>query len=155
MNTIGQNLLAARKKASLTQSALAERCSIAQPNIAAFERGARLPSLGSLRRLAHGLGLPLQELTDGPAKAAQWTRFDFENFAQDLARNKPNRSLGTDSWRDLQTVFHPKLRALYPGFRLKPRISAAAALVRLKSLHGSAFLQRLNGRFSKLNLDRP
>jgi transcriptional regulator with XRE-family HTH domain len=154
MTTIAQNLLRARKKASLTQAALAQRCGIAQPNIAAFERGVRPASLSSLRRLAHGLGLPLEALLKEPGRDDQLSRFDFEKIAQDLAHDQPNKSLDQGTWQDLQTVFHPKLRALYPSSRRKPRISAAAAMRRIKSLHGPSFLERIDGRFSKLNVGK-
>jgi transcriptional regulator with XRE-family HTH domain len=155
MQSIAQNILGARQRTQLTQSALAQRCGIAQPNIAAFERGARTASLATLQRLAKGLGLPLEELLKEPKGENQFSRFDFETMAKDLATGRSNQILSTDSWQDLQAVFHPKLRALYPGPRRKPRIRAASALRRLKSMYGPAFLQRLNGRFSKLNLGRP
>jgi transcriptional regulator with XRE-family HTH domain len=154
MTTIAQNLLAARKRASLTQKALAQRCGIAQPNIAAFERGVRHASLSSLQRLAHGLGVPTDALLKEPGRDDQLSRFDFEKIAQDLAHDQANGSIDQRTWQDLQTIFHPKLRALYPSSRRKPRISAAAALRRIKSLHGSGFLERLNGRFSKLNVGK-
>lgn len=46
-----------RITAGLTQRALAERVGITQPNIADYERGARLPRIDTADRLAEALGL--------------------------------------------------------------------------------------------------
>ena len=154
MKNIGQNLIAARLRQGLTQKALAQRCGIAQPNIAAFERGVRQPSLASLGVLAEALQEPLETLLAERREAQGLTRYDFEALAKGLALGQNKSVLDPRSWRDLQALFHTKLKALYPGPRQRPRISAYSALRRLQALHTRSFIDRLNGRFSKLNLER-
>ncbi len=68
-------LIGARLAAGLTQKQLAERMGTSQAAIARLERGARLPSVDTLYRLAGILGLdftitPLAPLTVRPHKAA-------------------------------------------------------------------------------------
>lgn len=53
-------LIRARIEEGLSQKELAEKTSIAQSNISAIEGGARVPSLGTLQKLAHGLGRSLR-----------------------------------------------------------------------------------------------
>ena len=50
VETLGRAILAARRRAGLSQRALAERCGVDQPSISRLERGI-LPGI-SLRRLA-------------------------------------------------------------------------------------------------------
>jgi transcriptional regulator with XRE-family HTH domain len=56
----------ARTEAGLTQVELARRVGVKQPMIAAYETGAREPSVAQLRRIARALGLQVS-LTDRPA----------------------------------------------------------------------------------------
>jgi transcriptional regulator with XRE-family HTH domain len=155
MIMIAQNLFAARQNAGITQAALARLCGIAQPNIAAFERGQRQPSMQSILKLAQGLNLAPETLLADRQEAKGLSRHDFEAIALGLAKAQPRGPLDHQSWQDLQALFHSKLRAFYPSIsRRRPRISASAALMRLKALHTASFIQRLNDRFLKLNLER-
>lgn len=52
----------ARKRAGLTQAALAKKVGVHQVTIARIESGARHPSMTLLQRIARALGVPLAEL---------------------------------------------------------------------------------------------
>ena len=54
-DSVGASLRAARKATGLNQPELAERTGIPQPNISAYERGAREPNLANLSRLVAAL----------------------------------------------------------------------------------------------------
>jgi len=53
---IGARILAIRKEAGMTQTQLAEKCGMAQPNIARIEAGTYATSLDVLSRIADALG---------------------------------------------------------------------------------------------------
>ena len=53
---IGQRIQALRKEAGLTQTQLAEKCGMAQPNIARIEAGTYATSIDVLSRIADALG---------------------------------------------------------------------------------------------------
>lgn len=53
-------LVEARSELGMSQSELARRTGIKQPNISRLERGACSPTLETLSTLAHGLGKELQ-----------------------------------------------------------------------------------------------
>ena len=53
---IGQRIQELRKDAGLTQAQLAEKCGMAQPNIARIEAGTYATSLDVLSRIAEALG---------------------------------------------------------------------------------------------------
>lgn len=57
-------LTAARERAGLTQTALAQRTGLTQPLIARIERGRAEPTLGTLKKLASGLGVQIVIGTD-------------------------------------------------------------------------------------------
>jgi DNA-binding XRE family transcriptional regulator len=54
--TIGQRIQELRKEAGMTQTQLAEKCGMAQPNIARIEAGTYATSLDVLSRIAEALG---------------------------------------------------------------------------------------------------
>lgn len=54
--TIGQRIQELRKEAGMTQTQLAEKCGMAQPNIARIEAGTYATSLDVLSRIADALG---------------------------------------------------------------------------------------------------
>lgn len=58
---IAQSLAGRRHGAGLTQRELARASGIAQPNIAAYESGTRVPSASTLRRLSDALSAPTLE----------------------------------------------------------------------------------------------
>jgi len=53
---IGQRIQELRKEAGLTQTQLAEKCGMAQPNIARIEAGTYATSIDVLSRIAEALG---------------------------------------------------------------------------------------------------
>ena len=63
--TIGQNIRAARKEASLTQEQIAERLKMSQLHFGRLERGERPASLEQLAQIAHELRVPLATLLNG------------------------------------------------------------------------------------------
>lgn len=63
--TIGQNIRAARKDASLTQEQIAERLKMSQLHFGRLERGERPASLEQLAQIAQTLRVPLASLLNG------------------------------------------------------------------------------------------
>jgi transcriptional regulator with XRE-family HTH domain len=61
MNT-GRSLVAARRRAGLSQRALSARTGVAQPTIARIERGADNPRIGTLDRLFAACGEMIEAL---------------------------------------------------------------------------------------------
>ncbi len=61
---VGARIRAARESASLSQQELSRRSGIAQESLSRIETGRRDPRLGTLRRLAKGLGLSLDQLME-------------------------------------------------------------------------------------------
>lgn len=61
---LGQRIKALRKRAGLTQEALAERAGLNPKYISGIERGNENPTLDTLIRLAKELRVPLVELFD-------------------------------------------------------------------------------------------
>jgi transcriptional regulator with XRE-family HTH domain len=59
---VGQAIRHAREAAGLSMRALARSSEMSQPFLSQVEKGATSPSLSSLYRLAHALGLPPSEL---------------------------------------------------------------------------------------------
>jgi len=60
---IGRRVRALRRERGLTQTTLAERAGLTRIYIGEFERGVRdNPTLGVLRRIAEGLGVPVRGL---------------------------------------------------------------------------------------------
>lgn len=55
-----QAMIDARKASGLTQKQLAEKTGIAQSDISKLEHGNANPSLRTLQRLAHGMGMKLK-----------------------------------------------------------------------------------------------
>ena len=57
---IGQRIQELRKEAGMTQTQLAEKCGIAQPNIARIEAGTYATSIDVLSRIAEALGKKIE-----------------------------------------------------------------------------------------------
>jgi transcriptional regulator with XRE-family HTH domain len=135
----------------LTQADLAERAGIAQPNLAAFESGARRPSLYTLGLLAEGLGVDSARLLqDTPA--VELDRFQMDGVARALVSASPKPDgLPAALWKDLQALFFSKLRAMAPAQeRIRSRISPYAAESRAKAWLGAEALDELTRRFEKI-----
>jgi DNA-binding XRE family transcriptional regulator len=62
---VGAKIRAVRKRANLSQLELSRRSGIAQESLSRIEKGLRDPRLGTLRRLAQGMGLSLDQLLEG------------------------------------------------------------------------------------------
>lgn len=62
---IGSGIRAAREARGWTQAYLAAATDIRRPNIARLERGATLPNLSTLHRVASGLEVSLESLLSG------------------------------------------------------------------------------------------
>lgn len=60
--TVAENLKAIRKKRRLSQEQLEIRSGVSQSGISAIERGERVPTIDTLKLLAQGLCVPLDEL---------------------------------------------------------------------------------------------
>jgi transcriptional regulator with XRE-family HTH domain len=134
----------------LTQTDLAARVGIAQPNLAAFESGARRPSLYTLGLLAEGLGVDPSRLLQGPSVVLDRFQMDRVTKALVSASPKPDR-LPAPLWKDLQVLFFSKLKAVAPDKRrLRLRISPYAAERRVKAWIGSRALDELIRRFEKI-----
>jgi len=76
MAIFSETLKAARRRANLTQKALAERTGLPLRSLLNWEQGRRLPRLHTVRRLAKGLRVPPAELLEAMmADAAEdWLR---------------------------------------------------------------------------------
>jgi len=59
---LGEVVAELRRRAGLTQAALAERAEMQEQEIAALESGSLEPTWGDLRHVAHALEVPLPEL---------------------------------------------------------------------------------------------
>ena len=57
---IGQRIQELRKEAGVTQTQLAEKCGMAQPNIARIEAGTYATSIDVLSRIADALGKKIE-----------------------------------------------------------------------------------------------
>lgn len=65
MRGFGLHVRRLRKERGLTQESLAERARLSSDAIRKIERGQMSPTLKTLRRLCHGLGISLSVLFDG------------------------------------------------------------------------------------------
>jgi DNA-binding XRE family transcriptional regulator len=62
--TVGANIRAVRESLSLSQQELSRRSGVAQESLSRIETGRRDPRLGTLQRLARGMGLSLAQLME-------------------------------------------------------------------------------------------
>jgi len=63
--SFGANLVAARKRAGLSQEALGFRASLHRTEVGLLERGATVPRIDTLIKLASALNLPPGDLLEG------------------------------------------------------------------------------------------
>lgn len=138
-----------RLERGLTQAALAARCGVAQPNLAAMENGARQPTLATLQRLADGLGVAADALLRPVGSGLD--RFEMEAACRGLLLGEPRPERVDEAlWTDLQAVFRPKLQAQRPGLRRpRLRISSNAAQRRLNARLGPGGLDEVARRLEK------
>jgi transcriptional regulator with XRE-family HTH domain len=76
LRRVSANLVAARKRAGLTQGQLAERCGLHRTEISLLERQGREPRLGTLVKLADSLEVPVESLCAGVAWDVDLQRFN-------------------------------------------------------------------------------
>ena len=60
----GIRIKAARKRADMTQSELAEKAGISLMSVRRYEHGSREPSINTLKKIAEVLGIPTRDLID-------------------------------------------------------------------------------------------
>jgi transcriptional regulator with XRE-family HTH domain len=72
------NLVKARTKAGMTQSALADGCDLHRTEISLLERGGREPRLGTIVKLAGVLDVPPASLCVGIGWDEKRQRFKFQ-----------------------------------------------------------------------------
>ena len=149
--TFSLQMRSLRLAGGLTQAELARRSGIAQPNLAAFENGARRPNLGSLNRLAAALGVEAGRLLQDKAPLSL-DRFAMDASARALMSGMPGPAqLPKPLWRDLQAVYFSKLSDLAPKVkRSRPRVSPYAAERRAKAWLGREAFGELTRRFEKI-----
>ena len=76
---LARNLVALRGVRSLTQDALAKSAEVPRSTIANLESGQGNPSLTVLIKVAHALGVPIDELLASPrAKVRKWSGADID-----------------------------------------------------------------------------
>lgn len=71
---LGARIKVMRRSRGLSQEKLAEKAVIDSKFLSQLELGTRNPSLGTVHRIAHGLGIPVKEL------------FDFEHDAKGMRK---------------------------------------------------------------------
>ncbi len=102
---IADTLRARRLSAGLSQRALAQRSGVPQPNIAAYEKGRRIPSTGTLDRLAAAMDAPtfdrLRALREPIIAAARGRRLSDVRVFGSVARGQA----GPGS--DVDLLVHP------------------------------------------------
>jgi transcriptional regulator with XRE-family HTH domain len=74
---LARNLVALRRSRNLTQDALARAAALPRSTVASLESGAGNPSLTVLVKVAHALGVPIDELLASPrAMVRRWPAAD-------------------------------------------------------------------------------
>jgi transcriptional regulator with XRE-family HTH domain len=71
------NLRRARHAAGITQKELGDRCGLFRTEISLLERAGREPRLGTIVKLAGGLGVPTGTLCEGMIWDEDGRRFEF------------------------------------------------------------------------------
>jgi transcriptional regulator with XRE-family HTH domain len=80
----GENLIAARKRVGMSQEEVGWRASLHRTEVSILERGARLPRIDTLVKLAGAIGVPAERLLEGIVWRPGSTRLGgFENPAGD------------------------------------------------------------------------
>lgn len=80
---LARNLIALRGVRRLTQETLAKQAELPRSTIANLESGDSNPSLTVLVKLAHALGVPMDELLASPrAKVRKWSRDELHSSRQ-------------------------------------------------------------------------
>lgn len=95
--TTGENIKKYRKKAHLTQKALATKCGLATITIQQYERGIREPHLETVIKISKALGvLPTLIIEDLQEELALWIENHPDSYDQivfDHSENKTNSDM--------------------------------------------------------------
>lgn len=67
--SIGENIRSFRRAKGLTQYDLGKLCGMADSQIGTYERGEIIPRLETLKRIADGLGVKVEDLRIGTEEA--------------------------------------------------------------------------------------
>jgi transcriptional regulator with XRE-family HTH domain len=70
-----ENLVKARRKADISQAELGDRCNVHRTEISLLERAGREPRLGTIVKLAGGLGVTPESLCEGLSWDVDGQRF--------------------------------------------------------------------------------
>jgi transcriptional regulator with XRE-family HTH domain len=88
--SVAQRVREARERQGLRQEDLAAKAGIARPNIARLEKGAHMPTLSTLQKVASALSIDMTVLTATPAATVE-----------DMQRFKEMAEAGTDEWKKI------------------------------------------------------
>ena len=91
---LGRRIYGFRKQGALTQAALAEKCKISNEFMSAVERGAKLPSLDVLARIAGGLKVEIKDLFNferTPFRRLEPLPRDVTDVASEISALPPGR----------------------------------------------------------------
>ena len=93
---IGIKVKAIRQHRQLTQAELARRSGIARANIARIEAGAHSPTVSTLKRVAHALGIRFSTLVEEPSYSAtreddKWLNAGLTEWSESLRREDRRR----------------------------------------------------------------
>ena len=85
--TIGDRIKAARKKAGMTQAELANRLGISYVGISQWENNLRNPKIGTLKKIADALGVPLGELSglDDAVDSLSKSGLSLEDVSEEMS----------------------------------------------------------------------
>lgn len=126
MLTLGQQIAQRRQSLGMTQLALAQAAGIPQPNLSNIEKDKQDLTVSSLRRIAHALKTPIQELfEEKKLNPLSWNRTRLEKLAAAAVGNK--ESLNSEEKQIVEW-----LKAQLPGSRQGIR-KTERAWVQLKS----------------------
>ena len=89
--SIGIRIKAARRHRQLTQAELARRSGIARANIARLEAGVHSPTVPTLKRVAHALGVTFSRLVEEPSYSrtredGNWLDAGITDWSESLRR---------------------------------------------------------------------
>jgi transcriptional regulator with XRE-family HTH domain len=128
----GPNIKRLRLERHLTQTQLAAKCGIAQPNLATIERKHTHPSALTVHKLAKALNVQIGIFFEEPKNPLR--SHQMKSICKNLILgHAAPRGVDEKLWQDICVTFRPKARAANPAIpRPKLRLSANAAQQRLK-----------------------
>ena len=149
MNTFGEQLLAWRRRRGLTQTELAARAGIPQPNLSALESDRWDPKLSTIRRLAAALQIAPGQLMDQRPRERSWDRHHIDRFVRqsvlDPAKVPPQDS--RMAWA-LHQIAHGRLEAAGKQKR-RPSATGERVIKQLKADLGPQLWNAVMARLDK------